>query len=193
MNFVSILFDKTINFCKKTNSEKYLYFVSLIESIFFPIPTDPFLIAYIIANKTKFFRLILLTTLFSVLGGAIAYFIGFLFWEKISAFSIIYDSEYFLGIQSFNGYIQKYGILFIIIGGFSPFPFKITCLGSGIAEINIFVFLVSSILSRGVRFFLVGYLFYKYNRKAYEISKKYINWISVILVTIGILYILLHN
>ena len=193
MNFLSILFDKTINFCKKTNSEKYLYFISLIESIFFPIPTDPFLIAYILANKNIFFRLILLTTLFSVIGGAIAYYIGLLFWERISSLSIIYDSDYFLGIQSFNDYVRKYGILFIIIGGFSPFPFKITCLGSGIAEINIFIFLVSSILSRGIRFFLVGYLFYKYNQKAYEISKKYINWISVVIVTVGILYILLHN
>ena len=193
MNFFGLLFDKSINFCKKTNSEKYLYFVSLIESIFFPIPTDPFLIAYILANKTRFLRLIILTTFFSVVGGSIAYFIGLLFWDKISALPIIYNSEYFLSIQSFNSYIQKYGILFIIIGGFSPFPFKITCLGSGIAEINIFIFLLSSILSRGIRFFLVGYLFYKYNRKAYEISKKYINWISIVIITIGILYILLNN
>ena len=193
MNFLSLLFDKSINFCKKTNSEKYLYIVSLIESIFFPIPTDPFLIAYILANKTRFLRFIILTTFFSVVGGSIAYFIGLLFWDKISSLPVIYNSEYFLSIQSFNSYIQKYGILFIIIGGFSPFPFKITCLGSGIAEINIFIFLLSSILSRGIRFFLVGYLFYKYNRKAYEISKKYINWISIVIITIGILYILLNN
>lgn len=77
-------YDRLIEFCRKRNSKWLIYFISFIESIFFPLPTDPFLIPYIIADK-KFILLTSLVTVFSVLGGAVAYLLGFFFLDGIAS------------------------------------------------------------------------------------------------------------
>ena len=81
------------------------------------------------------------------------------------------------------------GIILIVIGGFSPFPYKITCLGSGIIGINIFIFIFFSFVSRFFRFFLVSFFVYKYGEKTQIIVGKYINFISFIFVALFVVYL----
>jgi len=188
--FLNTAFQKILNFCSKKNTNSFLYFISFIESIFFPIPTDIFLIPYILANREKYFKIIFLTTIFSVLGGLVAYLIGLLFWYTILPWLNMNYPEIQNKVFNFQESFNKIGILLVIIGGFSPFPYKITCLGSGILGLNIYVFLISSFFSRWFRFFLVGYFFYKFNNEAKKFVYKYINIISVFIILCLVIYII---
>ena len=188
--FLNTAFQKILNFCSKKNTNSFLYFISFIESIFFPIPTDIFLIPYILANREKYFKIIFLTTIFSVLGGLVAYLIGLLFWYTILPWLNMNYPEIQNKVFNFQESFNKIGILLVIIGGFSPFPYKITCLGSGILGLNIYVFLISSFFSRWLRFFLVGYFFYKFNNEAKKFVYKYINIISVFIILCLVIYII---
>ena len=189
-NFYEKVVSFSLDFCSKKNSNIYLNFISFIESIFFPLPTDIFLLPYVLANKKEYFKISIYVTLFSVLGGVVAYYIGFFIWNEISPFLTEVYPKYILKINDFNNQFTEVGILLIIIGGFSPFPYKITCLGSGIIGINIFLFLIFSFLSRFLRFFLVSYFVYKYGNATKDIIGKYINVISIVLIVIFIIYAL---
>jgi len=178
-----------INFCSKKNSKIYLNTISFIESIFFPLPTDIFLFPYVLANKKEYLKITIYVTLFSVLGGIVAYYIGYFIWNEISPILMEVYPKYISKINAFNNQFTEIGIILIIIGGFSPFPYKITCIGSGIIGINIFLFIIFSILSRFLRFFLVSYFVYKYGETTKNIIGKYINIISIIIVVILIIYI----
>ncbi len=189
-NFLNNVFDRTLNFCKKKRADSILYFISTIESIFFPIPTDIFLIPYILAKKEQYLKIIFLTTIFSVIGGVLAYYIGVYFWQTISPWVFNNYPLTFDKINEFQNSFNTLGFLLVLIGGFSPFPYKITCLGSGIIGVNFYIFFISSLLSRGLRFFLVGYFFYKFNSLAKNIVNKYINIISIVLVAASFIYLI---
>ena len=182
---------KCLSFCSKKKSRVVLYVTSFIESIFFPIPTDVFLIPFILSNKKSFNRLVILTTIFSVLGGLVAYIIGLWFWNNLSPTFYEYYPSYVDKINHFNVQFESLGLLLIVIGGFSPFPYKITCLGSGIIGVNVFLFLIFSFLSRALRFYIVAYLFHKYGNLAKDLVAKYINVITLIIITLGIIFFLI--
>ena len=189
-NLYEKIFDRSINFCSQKNSKIYIYFISFIESIFFPIPTDIFLIPYVLAKKNEYLKISIYVTVFSVLGGVLAYYIGFFIWNKISPFLLETFPIFIVKLNQFNEKFYEVGIILIIIGGFSPFPYKITCLGSGIIGINIFQFIIFSSLSRFLRFFLVSYFIFKYGDATKNVIGKYINFISIILIIIFILYVI---
>ena len=151
-NKFDYLYKRIINFCKKTNSKWVLYFISFLESIIFPLPTDPFIIPYIIAEN-KFLRLAFFITLFSVAGGIFTYYIGSSLWDLFYPLvSVSYPNINNL-IEAFEKDFSELGIVLILIGGFSPFPFKITCLACGILSVNFIQFVFASLLARGLRFF----------------------------------------
>ena len=180
-------------FLKKKESKWILYFISFIESIIFPIPTDPFLIPFIVTEK-KFLRLAIITTLFSVLGGIVAYSIGNYLWESLEPFVEIYFNGIFNSVNQFKINFLNLGVLLIIFGGISPFPFKVTCLASGILGINFMIFILASTASRGIRFLLVSYLIYRYGEKSFTLVRKHIAMISLVLlliiITITIYYLI---
>ena len=189
-NLYEKIFDRSINFFSKKNSRIYVYLISFVESIFFPVPTDIFLIPYVLAKRNEYLKISIYVTVFSVLGGLFAYYIGFFIWNKISPFLTEFYPIFIFKLNQFNEQFYEVGIILIIIGGFSPFPYKITCLGSGIIGINIFQFIIFSLLSRFLRFFLVSYFVFKYGNATKDIIGKYINFISIILIIIFILYML---
>ncbi len=183
------ILDTSLNFCSKKKSSIYIYLISFIESIFFPIPTDIFLFPYVLVRKKEYLKISINVTFFSVLGGVVAYLIGFLIWNKISPFLMNVNPSFVLKLNSFNEQFYELGIILIIIGGFSPFPYKITCLGSGILGINIFLFIIFSFLSRFLRFYLVSYFVFKFGDATKNIIGKYVNFISIILIVILIVYL----
>ena len=184
------ILDTSLNFCSKKNSKFYIYLISFIESIFFPIPTDVFLFPYVLVRKKEYLKISINVTFFSVLGGIVAYLIGFLIWNKISPFLMNFYPSFVLKLNNFNEQFYELGIILILIGGFSPFPYKVTCLGSGIIGINIFQFIIFSFLSRFLRFFLVSFFIFKYGDATKNIIGKYVNFISVILIVFFIFYVL---
>ena len=129
------------------------------ESFIFPIPPDPFLIALILANKEKFVWYSLLCTIFSVLGGITGYYIGFIFWDEIG----IHITEYFALTEKIKSFTELYnanGSLAVFIAGVSPIPYKLVTIISGISSMNFFYFCFFSLLSRGLRFFLISFLIF---------------------------------
>lgn len=185
------IYNRLIEFCRKKNSKWLVYFISFIESIFFPLPTDPFLIPYILADK-KFILLTFLVTIFSVLGGGVAYLIGSFFWIELLPVIKVSYPEVTKNIEEFNDKYSDLGVIIILIGGFSPFPYKITCFASGIIGINFIIFIILSFLSRGLRFFLVSFFVYKYGKESVVYIRKNIYFLSMIMVIISLIFLFLR-
>jgi membrane protein YqaA with SNARE-associated domain len=188
-NYFQLLFNKTLDYSGRKKSWIVLSFISFIESIFFPIPTDLFLAPMIMANRKKTVFLISITILFSVLGGIIGYIIGFYFWESIAPkMNIIYPA-FQEGFLNFKNKFSELSWVLIIIGGFTPFPFKIITISSGILQLDIFLFIGCSIISRSARFILVGYMFFKYGKDIKSTIQRHINLISLVLILVFLGYI----
>jgi membrane protein YqaA with SNARE-associated domain len=138
-------------------AEKILGLISATESIFFPIPVDPFLGALTLAAPQKFIKFAVICTIFSVLGGLIGWLIGYLIGPSIENFLVNipwFSEEKFTAVKSAY---KNNGMLIIFLGAFTPLPYKIITLTSGIAEVNVFAFIMMSLFGRGIRFFIVAF------------------------------------
>ncbi|MAY89662.1 MAG: hypothetical protein CMN00_00535 [Rickettsiales bacterium] len=187
--FSKQIYNKIIFFSSKKTAWIYLSFISFIESIIFPVPTDIFLAPIIISQRSKTIFLIFVTVLFSVLGGILGYFLGQYLWDLIlPSINFIYPN-FDEGFNSFEKNFLQYGWFLVIIGGFTPFPYKIITISSGILQLDLLMFIVCSILSRGARFSFVGFMFFKFGESIKNILEKYLNLMSIILITLFILYV----
>lgn len=135
--------------------------VSFAESSFFPIPPDVMLVPMVLANRTKAFRIALVCTICSVLGGLLGYAIGFYFFETIGEWLV---KTYGLqsGLDRFRLQYAEWGIWVILIKGLTPIPYKLVTIASGAAHFDLFTFVWASIVTRGARFFIVSALLWKY-------------------------------
>tara|TARA_A100001011_G_scaffold378719_1_gene443806 strand:+ start:502 stop:1086 length:585 start_codon:yes stop_codon:yes gene_type:complete len=178
-----IIFRKLYNWTLDKSSKKeapwFLSIVSFAESSFFPIPPDIILIPMILAKRTKAFIYASLCTLSSVAGGILGYIIGFLLFNSIGIFLINF---YHLGdsVNEFKNYYNAYGAWIVIIAGFTPFPFKVITIASGLFQLNFIIFILCSIISRGARFYLVAGLLYLFGEKIKIIIDKYFNFITIL-------------
>ena len=157
-NKINILVEKAQSNAIKPLADKILGFIAMIESIVFPIPVDPFLAGLTLAAPQKALRFALICTIGSVLGGIIGWLLGYLMGPSIEA--VIVNIPWFTE-EKFNVVKSAYkenGILIIFIGAFTPLPYKIITLTSGMAGVNLIAFILISALGRGVRFFIVAYL-----------------------------------
>ena len=185
-----INFSKNIyNFFKNKKSDLYLYLISFFESIFFPIPTDVFLIPKALINKERAVKLAIYTTFFSVLGGVAGYMIGYFFYDEIG----IQIIEKFNLIDEFNLFsksINEYGYLFIFIAGFTPIPYKIAAITSGLVNIPLVGFTFFSVISRGPRFIVEALLCKYLGKKAEKIIRDYSFLFTILLLILFILIII---
>ena len=162
------LFDKCVDWAGRKYANFALAIVSFIESSFFPIPPDAMIIPMVIAKKQRFVKIALIATTFSVLGGLFGYLIGYVFFNEIG-FKIfeIYGYENVNALKDMfstkGGMLSWFGLLFT--AGFTPLPFKILTITSGFIHYNIFVFIFTCVVTRGLRFFLVAFLTNKFGLK----------------------------
>ena len=184
-----INFNKNIyDFFKNKKSDFYLYLISFFESIFFPIPTDVFLIPKALIDKERALKLAIYTTIFSVLGGVAGYMIGHFFYDEVG----IQIIEKFNLIDEFNLFsksINEYGYLFIFIAGFTPIPYKIAAITSGLVNISLVGFIFFSIISRGPRFIMEALLCKYLGKKAEKIIRDYSFLFTILLLILFILII----
>ena len=195
------LYKKCLNLAAHKSSKYYLALVSFIESSFFPIPPDVMVIPMVISKRADFLKIFLIATIFSVLGGILGYFIGAFFFDLGMQIMSFYGYENKLInlknslIQS-EGFYAWLGILFL--AGFTPLPFKVFTIASGLIGFNIFIFIFISFVSRGLRFFIVSYLSYKlgnlFTKFMDEHGSKWFTIIGIIVVIVGIIiYLLLKS
>ena len=192
------LYKKCLNLAAHKSSKYYLAVVSFIESSFFPIPPDVMVVPMVISKKNDFVKIFLISTIFSVLGGILGYFIGAFFFDigmQIMSFYGYEDKLTYLKNNLINseGFYAWLGILFL--AGFTPLPYKVFTIASGLISFNILIFILISIISRGLRFFIVSYLSYKFGELFTQYMDKYgSKWFSIIgilIVIIGLIFYLI--
>ena len=192
------LYKKCLDLAAHKSSKYYLAIVSFVESSFFPIPPDIMIIPMVISKKNDFIKIFLITTIFSVLGGMLGYLIGAFFFDFGSQIMSFYGYENKLSnikenLVNSDGFYAWLGILFL--AGFTPLPYKVFTIASGLISFNFFIFIVISLVSRGLRFFIVSYLSYKFGNLFTEFMEKHgSEWftiIGLIIVIIGLLIYLI--
>ena len=178
-----------LSFLKSKYAIYILCLLAFSEAIFFPIPPDLLLIPLAIINYQKVFFLAFLTTLFSVLGGCIGYLIGNLFFDQIGS-QILSWLDMTKQFSIFSNNYNKNGILAVLLGGFSPIPYKLIAIISGTTSMPFYDFLWASIISRGLRFYLLAVLIYFFRDSTKEIVNKYFN-VVVIIITLVFLFLII--
>ena len=190
------LYKKCLNLAAHKSSNFYLGLVSFIESSFFPIPPDIMVIPMVISKKNDFLKIFFITTIFSVLGGILGYFIGAFFFDIGMQVMTFYGYEDKLinlknNLISSEGFYAWLGILFL--AGFTPLPYKVFTIASGLIGFNILVFIVISLISRGLRFFIVSYLSYKFGNLFTEFMEKHgSKWFTIIGILIVIIGVIIY-
>jgi len=154
------LYDFTMSLAATRHAEKSLAAVSFIESSFFPIPPDVLLIPMVLANRAKWLRYALLCTIASVLGALLGYAIGAFLYEVIGVPILKFYGQEAAFAEIANLY-NEWGSWAILFGAVTPFPYKVLAIFSGATGFSIPMFIVVSIVGRGLRFFLVSWLLYK--------------------------------
>ena len=149
------LYDWTMSLAGSRKAGTWLAAVSFAESSFFPIPPDVMLVPMVLANRDKAFRIALVCTVCSVLGGLLGYAIGYYFFETLGAWVV---KTYGLqsGLDAFRAGFAEYGTWFILIKGLTPIPYKLVTITAGLAQFSLFTFIWASMLTRGFRFFAVA-------------------------------------
>ena len=181
-------YDKSIELASNKRSNLYLAIVSFIESSFFPIPPDVMVVPMVLAKKDSFIRIFLIATIFSVLGGIFGYLIGYLFIDLAMYLIEFYNYEnkvlkLKMDLSQGSGMVIWLGTLFI--AGFTPLPYKVFTITSGLIAFDIFAFVIISLISRGLRFFLVSILTAKFGEKFVKfIEQKGVMWSSIIGISI---------
>ncbi len=194
------LYKKCLDLAGHNSSKYYLAVVSFIESSFFPIPPDVMVIPMVISKKNDFIKIFLITTIFSVMGGMLGYLIGAFFFEFGAHIMNFYGYEDKLSnikqnLVNSQGFYAWLGILFL--AGFTPLPYKVFTIASGLIGFNFLIFIFISLISRGLRFFIVSYLSYKFgdlfNDFMNKHGSKWFTIIGILIVIIGLIIYLIFK
>jgi len=159
------LYQKSLQLASHKSSKVFLAILSFIESSFFPIPPDVMIVPMVIAKKNDYLKIFLIATLFSTLGGILGYFIGSHFLDV--GMSLVEFYGYEDKVLSLKDNLTKGTGLYIwlatlFLAGFTPLPFKVFTITSGMIGFNLFIFFFICLISRGLRFFIVSYLSFKF-------------------------------
>jgi len=190
------LYNKSIELASNKRSNLYLGIVSFVESSFFPIPPDVMVVPMVLAKKSSYLKIFLIATVFSVFGGIFGYLIGYLFIDLAMYVIEFYNYEnkvlkLKMDLSQGSGMVIWLGTLFL--AGFTPLPYKVFTITSGLIGFDIIAFIIISLISRGLRFFLVSFLTFKFGEKFVSfIEQKGAVWSSVIGIIIIFLITLIY-
>ena len=158
------LYQKSLALAAHKSSKIFLGIVSFMESSFFPIPPDVMIVPMVIAKKNDYLKIFIIATLFSTLGGIFGYFIGSYFLDFGMSIVNFYGYEekiFTLKHRLTNGTGFYIWLITLFLAGFTPLPFKLFTITSGMIGFNLFIFFLICLISRGLRFFIVSYLSFK--------------------------------
>ena len=190
------LYKKCLELAAHKSSNFYLGLVSFVESSFFPIPPDAMIVPMVIAKKREYLKIFLIASIFSVLGGIFGYLIGYLFFDLA-----MYVIEFYgyqdkvenlkLSMSEGSGFLAWLSILFL--AGFTPLPYKAFTISSGLIAFNLPIFIIVSLISRSLRFFIVAYLSYRFGELFTDYMEKHgSKWFTIIGIIIVIIFIIIY-
>lgn len=181
MRYLRNLYDWVLQWANTPYAAIALFGLAFAESSFFPIPPDVLLIAIGLSMPRRIFRIAALCTLGSVLGGIAGYAIGHGFWQFADGWFFTwvpgFTPEVFQSIQLI---FSQYNFWFVFLAGFTPIPYKVITIGAGVFHINFPVFIFASAISRGLRFYLIGAIVYRYGDSARQLIDKHFNKLTLV-------------
>ena len=186
MRFLHFLYDWTMQLANNPRAIWLLGFVSFIEAIFFPIPPDVLLIPMILANIKRAWLYAFVTTITSVIGGLVGYAIGYLAYEQIAE-PLLLSLGKQAAMSLFSSSINENGFLIVLTAGISPIPFKVVSVMSGFTQMPVFVFLLSALLGRATRFFVVATLLKYYGEAIKSFIETYLGWLFLVFIAFIVL------
>ena len=190
------LFDKCVKLAASKFADYSLAILSFIESSFFPVPPDIMIVPMVVAKREKYLKIFLIATLFSALGGFLGYFIGYQFFSEVGV--KIFE---FYGHENTNFLKDKFQtsdgvfswLLILFTAAFTPLPFKLVTIFSGFIQFNLILFFFTCLFARGLRFFIVAYLSFKFGSTfTVFLDKKGALWATIIGLIIVILSIIIY-
>ena len=186
MRFLHLIYDWTMQLANNPRAIWLLGFVSFIEAIFFPIPPDVLLIPMILANIKRAWLYAFVTTITSVIGGLVGYAIGYLAYEQIAE-PLLLSLGKQAAMSLFSSSINENGFLIVLTAGISPIPFKVVSVMSGFTQMPVFVFLLSALLGRATRFFVVATLLKYYGETIKSFIETYLGWLFLFFIALIVL------
>lgn len=186
--FIRKMYNWVVGWAEKPSAEKALGGISFAESSFFPIPPDPLIIAMTTARPKRWFRIASIATVASVLGGVAGYFIGMFLFATVGQWII---TTYSLQEQftAASDLFREFALLAVLIGGFTPIPYKLVAIAAGAVPVSLPIFILGSILSRGGRFYLVAGIMSYFGKRYKDTIEKYIDglgFLFILLVVAGV-------
>ena len=177
------MYDKTLELAGRPNAQYWLMAVAFTESIFFPIPQDIMLIPMILAARSQAFKLATLCTIASVLGGMAGYGVGYGFYETIGHHIIdIYGMQD--KVEEFRNAFAEQGFIYVFFGGFTPIPYKVITITSGMLQMDFATFVMAALMSRIMRFFLVAWLLWKFGEPIKDFIDRYFGILTLLFAVI---------
>ena len=185
------VYSKVLNLAQKRNAPFILGVISFFEAIIFPIPPDTLLIPMSLAKRNKALYFAGITTFFSILGGGVGYLIGAVFWIGIGS-KIIETMGYSEAYETFVDLYNKNGLIVVLVGALTPFPFKVVAILSGAVSFPFWFFILASTFSRGLRFYFIAIVIYVWGKKIDWFIRRYsgITFMVLVILMCGVYLII---
>lgn len=174
------LYDRVMRLAERPDALKWLAVVSFAESSFFPVPPDAMIVPMVLARPDRAWRIAIVCTMASVIGGFLGYAIGYFLFEAVGQ-PIIDFYGFQEGFHRFQEEFQHWGLWIILIKGMTPIPYKIVTIASGVAKFDLLVFGIASLVTRGARFFLVAALLKAFGPSLRTFIERYLTLVTTAL------------
>lgn len=188
MNILRKTYDWVLHWAETKWGPVALFILAFCESSFFPVPPDVLLIALCLGASTKSLRYALICTLGSICGALLGYGIGHFSWIGSNGEFTAFANFFFNHIPGFTHSVynsiaelyKQYDFWIVFTAGFTPIPYKVITITSGVFDINFVIFIIASIISRGARFIIIGGLIWKFGPTIKKFIDKYFNLLAVL-------------
>jgi len=192
MKIFEPIYNAVLRWSRHPHAPTYLGIVSVAESSFFPIPVDVMLAPMVLARRDKAWWYATIATVASVIGGVLGYFLGAFLFDSVGAWllDVYHAQETFEQVQ---GLFREYGVWIVFIAGFTPIPYKVFTITSGVMGIALIPFVIASLVGRAGRFFLVAALLYWGGEKIEDVLQKWVEWIGWITLAVVVIGIFVYR
>jgi membrane protein YqaA with SNARE-associated domain len=190
MKIFGPLYDKVLGWSRHRHAERYLGFISFIESSFFPIPTAIMLAPMVLARRDRAWWLASLATMTSVAGGVLGYAIGFYLFDQVGTAIIEFFGKEQL-FQEVKDRFQEDGVWLVVLAGVTPLPYKLCTISSGVLSLALIPFILASIVGRAGQFFIIAGVLWWGGPKIEQHLRRWmeiIGWGMIFLVIAAYLY-----
>ena len=173
------LYDKVLAAAAHRHAERWLALVSFLESSVFPIPPDVMIVPMVLADRTKWLRIAAVCTIASVFGGLAGYAVGLFLFDTLGQ-ALLDFYGYGEKFTSFTDRYNEWGAWIVFGAGVTPFPYKVITIASGVTQLDLFVFVVASVLARSLRFFIVAGLLWKFGAPIRGFIERYLGPLTIL-------------